>query len=62
MLDAGSSNEHGVAVLAFHERVVRNPAEGDLRHGQVVLLRDSLDLGKGAEVGLFPVTRTVALW
>ena len=61
VLDTRRTDEHGVTVLALHEGVVRNPAEGNLSHCQVVLLRDSLDLCEGAEVGLLPVASAVVL-
>lgn len=35
---AGRSDEDRIAVLALHETVVRDPAEGDLGHGEVVSL------------------------
>ena len=61
VLRARRPDEDCVSVLALHQTVVRDPAERDLRHRQVVLLRDGLDLGQRVEVGLVPVARAVEL-
>ena len=61
VIQAGRADDDRVAVLALHQAVVRDPAERDLRHRQVVLLRDGLDLGQRVEVGLVPVARAVEL-
>lgn len=56
MLDAGSADEDRVAIFALHQTVVRDPTQGNLSHGQVVLVRHSLDLLEGLEVWLVPVS------
>lgn len=61
MLRARRPDQHRVPVLALQQAVVRDPAERDLRHRQVVLLRYGLDRGQRAEVGLVPVACTVIL-
>ena len=62
MLNTRGTDEDCVPVLALHQAVVRDPAEGDLRERQVVLLGDLLDLRQCFEVWLVPITLTVVLY
>lgn len=55
MIQARSSDEHRVAVLALHKTVVRDPTEGDFGHGQLVCISGCTYTLKGLEVGFFPV-------
>lgn len=55
MLQARGADDHGVTVLAFEQAVVRNPAECNFRHGQIMLLGDLLNGRESLEVRLVPV-------
>ena len=55
MVQAGRADDDRIAVLALHQAVVRDPAERDLRHRQVVRLRNLLDGRERVEIGLVPV-------
>lgn len=58
---ARRADDDRVAVLALHEAVVRHPAERDLGHRQLVLLRDDLDARERLEVRVVPVPVAVVL-
>lgn len=49
-----------VAVFAAHQAVVRKPAEGDLRHRQIVALSGRADRRDGLEIVVVPVPEGVA--
>lgn len=55
VLDATSSNQDRVPGFALHEAVVWHPAERNLRHCQIVLLRNILNKLECLEIGLVPV-------
>ncbi|TFY51776.1 hypothetical protein EVG20_g10843 [Dentipellis fragilis] len=55
MLDTGRTDEYRVAKLALQEAVMRDPAQSNLGHGEVVLVGDGLDLRESSEEGFLPV-------
>lgn len=58
VLQGRSADDHRVTMLALEQAVMRDPAERDLRHRQLVLLGDRLDRREGLEVRLVPVPVT----
>ena len=61
MLDTRSTDKDRISVLALHQAVVGNPAEGHLGQREAVLLGNSLDRRERAKVGLVPVAFAVSL-
>lgn len=55
VIQTGRAYDDRVAILALHQAVVRDPAQGDLGDGQVVRLGDLLDGCERLEVRLVPV-------
>ena len=55
MLGAGRADDDGVPMFLLHQAVVRDPAQGNLRKGELMLLRDRLDEVERLEVRFIPV-------
>lgn len=61
MLQTGRPDEYRVTVLALHQAVMRDPAESDLGHRQIALLRNLFNGRERTEVRVVPVTSTIVL-
>ena len=61
MRNARRADDDRIPVLALQQAVVRHPAQRDLREGQPVRGRRSLDRRERGEVRVFPVAAAVVL-
>jgi hypothetical protein len=62
VLRAGSTDQDCVAMLVTHQAMVRDPAQGDFSHCQLMSFGGCIDGSHCFEVMLVPIALTIVLW